>query len=72
MGAAAAGFNSIVGWGDRDPAVVVAYSDYVAPRFTLATLLAALEHRDRTGEGQYIDFSQAEACSASTTSSSFP
>ena len=24
MGAAAAGFNSIVGWGDRDPAVVVA------------------------------------------------
>ncbi len=62
MGAAAAGFNSIVGWGDRDPAAVAAYSDYVAPRFTLATLLAALEHRDRTGEGQYIDLSQAEAC----------
>ena len=61
MGAAAAGFNSIVGWGDRDPAVVAAYTDYVAPRLTLATLLAALEHRDRTGEGQYIDFSQAEA-----------
>lgn len=42
--------------------MVAAYSDYVAPRFMLAALLAALEHRDRTGEGQYIDFSQAEAC----------
>jgi crotonobetainyl-CoA:carnitine CoA-transferase CaiB-like acyl-CoA transferase len=62
MGAAAAGFNSITGWPDREPAMVAAYSDYVAPRFTLAALLAALEHRDRTGEGQYIDFSQAEAC----------
>lgn len=62
MGAAAAGFNSIVGWPDRDPAMAAAYSDYVAPRFTVAALLAALEHRDRTGEGQYIDFSQAEAC----------
>ena len=61
MGAAAAGFNMITGWGDREPAMVAAYSDYVAPRFTLAALLAAIEHRDRTGEGQYIDFSQAEA-----------
>ena len=62
MGAAAAGFNMVTGWPDRDPAMVAAYSDYVAPRFTLAALLAALEHRDRTDEGQYIDFSQAEAC----------
>ena len=61
MGAAAAGFNMATGWADRDPAMVAAYSDYVAPRFTLVALLAALEHRDRTGEGQYIDFSQAEA-----------
>jgi crotonobetainyl-CoA:carnitine CoA-transferase CaiB-like acyl-CoA transferase len=61
MGAAAAGFNMTTGWADRDPAMVAAYSDYVAPRFTLAAVLAALEHRDRTGEGQYIDFSQAEA-----------
>lgn len=61
MGAAAAGFNMLAGWADRDPAMVAAYSDYVAPRFTLAAVLAALEHRDRTGEGQYIDFSQAES-----------
>jgi crotonobetainyl-CoA:carnitine CoA-transferase CaiB-like acyl-CoA transferase len=61
MGAAAAGFNTVTGWADRDPAMVAAYTDYVAPRFTLAVLLAALEHRDRSGDGQYIDFSQAEA-----------
>ena len=61
MGAAAAGFNSVIGWPDRDPAMVAAYTDYVSPRFTVAALLAALDHRDRSGEGQYIDFSQAEA-----------
>jgi benzylsuccinate CoA-transferase BbsF subunit len=61
MGAAVAGFNSITGWPDRAPAMVAAYSDYVAPRFTIAALMAALDHRDRTGEGQYIDLSQSEA-----------
>ena len=62
MGAAAAGFNSLIGWPDREPAMAGAYSDYVAPRFTLAAILAALEHRDRSGEGQYIDSAQSEAC----------
>ena len=61
MGAAVAGFNSVIGWPDRAPAMVAAYTDYVAPRFTVAALLAALDHRDRTGQGQYIDFSQAES-----------
>ena len=61
MGAAIAGFNSVAGWPDRAPAMVAAYSDYVAPWFTIATVLAAVDHRDRTGDGQYIDLSQAEA-----------
>jgi crotonobetainyl-CoA:carnitine CoA-transferase CaiB-like acyl-CoA transferase len=61
MGAAAAGFNSVIGWPDREPAMVGAYTDYVSPRFAIASILAALDHRDRTGQGQYIDFSQAEA-----------
>ncbi len=61
MGAAVAGFNTVIGWPDREPAMVGAYTDYVSPRFTVAAILAALDHRDRTGQGQYIDFSQAEA-----------
>jgi hypothetical protein len=31
------------------------------PRFALPTLLAALDYRRRTGQGQYIDISQLEA-----------
>src|SRR5260370_23982174 len=37
-----------------------AYTDYIVPRFHAAALLAALDYRRRTGEGQYIDQSQAE------------
>ena len=33
----------------------------IAPRFLTATLLAAIDHHRRTGEGQYIDLSQMEA-----------
>jgi crotonobetainyl-CoA:carnitine CoA-transferase CaiB-like acyl-CoA transferase len=62
MAAAMSGFFYICGWPDRAPCGPFgAYTDYVAPRYFLATLLAALEHRRRTGQGQYIDFSQAEA-----------
>ena len=61
MGAAVGGFNSLIGWPDRDPAMVGTYTDYLAPRYAIAALLAALDHRDRTGEGQYIDLSQAES-----------
>jgi crotonobetainyl-CoA:carnitine CoA-transferase CaiB-like acyl-CoA transferase len=62
LAAALCGFTDLVGWPDRPPSgPFSAYSDYVAPRFALATLLAALDHRRRTGAGQYIDFSQAEA-----------
>jgi crotonobetainyl-CoA:carnitine CoA-transferase CaiB-like acyl-CoA transferase len=60
--AAICGYSNIVGWPDRDPSgPFSAYTDYVSPRFTLIALMAALEHRRATGEGQYIDFSQAEA-----------
>lgn len=56
------GFGALCGWPDRTPAGPFgAYTDYVAPRFTVAVLLAALDHRRRTGEGQHIDLAQAEA-----------
>jgi benzylsuccinate CoA-transferase BbsF subunit len=62
LAAAISGFFSVTGWPDRPPAGPFgAYTDYLSPRFTVAAILAALDHRDRTGEGQYIDQSQAEA-----------
>ncbi|MBM4385052.1 MAG: CoA transferase [Deltaproteobacteria bacterium] len=62
LGAALSGIWELVGWPDRAPAgPYAAYTDYVAPRFSLCAILAALEHRRRTGEGQFIDVSQAES-----------
>ncbi len=62
LAAAISGFFDLVSWPDRPPAgPFSAYTDYVAPRFTAIAILAALEHRRRTGQGQYIDQSQAEA-----------
>lgn len=61
MGSALAGFGFMTGWPDRRPAApYMAYTDYIAPRFAVTALLAALEHRRRTGVGQHIDLSQAE------------
>jgi crotonobetainyl-CoA:carnitine CoA-transferase CaiB-like acyl-CoA transferase len=60
--AAVSGFYEITGWDDRAPAGPFnAYTDTVAPRFLTTTLVAALEHRRRTGEGQYIDQAQMES-----------
>ena len=62
MGAAVSTFIDLTGYPDRSPAgPFSAYTDTIAPRFLLAGLLAALDHRRRTGEGQYIDHSQVES-----------
>jgi crotonobetainyl-CoA:carnitine CoA-transferase CaiB-like acyl-CoA transferase len=62
MGAAIAGFHEVTGWRDRPPAgPFLAYTDYVSPKFVAASILAALDHRARTGQGQFIDLSQSEA-----------
>ncbi len=60
--ASVCGFFEVTGWPDRAPAGPFnAYTDTIAPRFLAATLMAALDHRRRTGQGQRIDQSQAEA-----------
>ena len=41
-----------------------AFPDYVAPSYGAVAILAALHHRARTGEGQYIDISQAETAAS--------
>jgi benzylsuccinate CoA-transferase BbsF subunit len=56
-----AGFSNISGWPDREPTTIGPYTDYIAPRFSLLAILAAVEYRHRTGKGQYIDLSQYEA-----------
>lgn len=62
QGGAVAGFEAITGWPDRAPSGIWgAYTDFVSPRYATAALVAAMLHRDRTGQGQYIDLSQAEA-----------
>jgi benzylsuccinate CoA-transferase BbsF subunit len=55
-----AGLRSTAGWPDREPAEIGPYTDYVAPRYSLIAIMAALDYRRRTGKGQYIDLSQFE------------
>jgi crotonobetainyl-CoA:carnitine CoA-transferase CaiB-like acyl-CoA transferase len=60
--ASVCGFYEVTGWDDRAPGGPFnAYTDTIAPRFLATVLIAALDHRRRTGEGQYIDHSQMES-----------
>lgn len=60
-GGAVAGFTELVGWPDRAPVYPAGPSDYIAPKFTAASILAALDYRRRTGKGQFVDVSQVES-----------
>jgi benzylsuccinate CoA-transferase BbsF subunit len=58
---AIAGFYEVTGWPDLPPdGPWTAYTDAIVPRFLAATIMAALDHRRRTGVGQLIDASQME------------
>jgi benzylsuccinate CoA-transferase BbsF subunit len=62
QGAALAGIHGLTGWPDRPPAAPKgAYTDSITPRYALTALVAAMIHRDRTGQGQHIEMSQIEA-----------
>jgi benzylsuccinate CoA-transferase BbsF subunit len=61
QGSAISGFNHMTGWPDREavgPAGTI--TDSLSPRYVALLIAAALLHRRRTGEGQYIDVSQIE------------
>lgn len=61
-GAAIAGFQNIVGpLGGPPVGPFGPYTDFVAPRFGLVAVLAALDHQRRTGQGCHIDVAQSEA-----------
>ncbi|MEC8921294.1 MAG: CoA transferase [Actinomycetota bacterium] len=61
MAAAIAGYYELTGWSDRPPSGPYGpYTDFLAPRIVVSTLMAALENRKTTGRGEYIDLSQTE------------
>lgn len=56
------GINAGMGFPGRPPAGMgPLYSDFATPYFAVCALMAALYHRERTGEGQFIDLAQAQA-----------
>jgi crotonobetainyl-CoA:carnitine CoA-transferase CaiB-like acyl-CoA transferase len=61
MGGQLAGFGNLAGWPDRNPAgPFYAYTDFISPKLSMLALLAAFDNRERTGAGQFIDYSQVE------------
>lgn len=59
---ALAGYAYITGWPDRIPAQPYgAYTDFIGPPYGVLTIVSALDYRNRTGKGQYLDLSQLEA-----------
>ena len=56
------GLDELTGYPDQVPAGIatIAPPDYFAGLHALAAVLTALEHRDRTGEGTFVDIAQFE------------
>ncbi len=55
----------MTGYADGPPAMPeIPYTDYTAGEHTVYAVMAALMHRLRTGQGQFIDISQTQTASA--------
>lgn len=60
-----AGMRMNMGFPGRPPVgIAPLYSDFSVPYFAVSALMAALYHRERTGEGQFIDLAQMESAVA--------
>jgi len=57
----------LTGWPDREPSNTWPYTDVVAAMMATVGLIAAIDYRDRTRVGQYLDLSQYEASIHSIT-----
>ncbi len=63
MAAALCGFFATTGWPDESPVGPMgAYTDIISPRFAASIILAAVDHRRRTGQAINFDFGQGESC----------
>jgi len=71
MAAAMAGMHHLTGYPDAPPINPgQAFTDYVVnPHHSSFAIMAALHHRRRTGQGQYIDMSQYESIAHTTGTS---
>jgi benzylsuccinate CoA-transferase BbsF subunit len=59
---ALSGISELTGWPDRGPIGQGGpYTDFLAGAMGAAAIMTALVHRERSGEGQYIDMSQNES-----------
>ncbi len=57
-----AGFTHLTGYPGDEPVLLFGpYIDFIAVGFGLVAVLAALDYRQRTGRGVYVDLSQYEA-----------
>ena len=62
LAGAVCGFYQLAGFPNAAPVGCFGpYTDFMGVRYNAIAILAALAHRDRTDEGQYIDMAQAEA-----------
>ncbi len=60
-GGALSGHAIMTGWPDKFPLIApLAWADAITPLLSEVAIMAALEYRERTGKGQYIDVSQLE------------
>ena len=62
LAAALSGWYENTGWPDKDPVgPYSAYADFVSWNYFIVAVMAALDYRNRTGKGQYIDQSMFES-----------